>query len=337
MNSKICDHVAPPPFRDEGVFARVFRWVALLSACWVMNGYSADSTNDTQVDLVAFFKHAISTPRDVEQFTVSQRDIQKDAVTYYIGARSGSNYFLQVISNSNLLQDLNKRQLIAGRSGSNLYELSRNAVSFATGSNALTVGVGMLFTFTRQALDMGLAEVKPESVKWSGNTFTATEDSGNSRTGELLISNGLPARLEVSNKKGAYKVIEYAYPDPPDSFGGFPSKMMISSESKGQLDPHLEVIFYSVRLATDKLPENYFSAAQFVGTNIAHTNIYQGADLYVQNRLGQMVKAPDSIRKSGGHTNARPRTLIFLCFAIVTSVPLALLFFFRIRKNEHVK
>lgn len=322
--------------------------IALFFVFFAWNVYSDNLTN-TQADIVAFFKRAISSPPDIEKYTASQRLssppdvkmhnasqrlIESESISYYVGARAGSNYILQIVSNSNALVNLSERQLITGRSGVGAYEFTQNAVNYGIGSNALTGGVGTLFTLTRQFLDMGIGTIEPESVKWEGNTFTAMDIYGRSQYGELEISNGLPLRLGISNAKGSppYKMVEYTYPDPPTSLNGFPSKMAISGKSEGKLKPFGEVLFYSVQLATQPLSDNFFAAAQFAGPNIMHTNIYSNSDLYVGNRRGQMVKAPDSVRKSGGHTNSRSRAVIFLCFALATVIPIA--FFIFLRKKQ---
>lgn len=309
--------------------------VSCLSAVVLMTSASANDSTERTGDLVIFFKRAVSVPPDVETFTASQRLIESESISYYVGARAGSNYILQIVANSNALVNLSERQLITGRSGVGAYEFTQNAVNYGIGSNALTGGVGTLFTLTRQFLDMGIGTIEPESVKWEGNTFTAMDIYGRSQYGELEISNGLPLRLGISNAKGSppYKMVEYTYPDPPTSLNGFPSKMAISGKSEGKLKPFGEVLFYSVQLATQPLSDNFFAAAQFAGPNIMHTNIYSNSDLYVGNSHGQMVKAPDSIRKSGGYVNSRGRELVILFSVLAIIVPVTC--FFLLRKKTH--
>jgi len=297
----------------------------------------SDSFTNAQGDSIVFFKRAMSSPQDVASYTVSQRDIENNRISYYVGARAGSNYFLEIVSSSNALLNLSQRQLITGRSGTDAYQFSQNAVSFGIGSNALTGGVDMLFALTRQFLDMGIGNIKPESVKWSGDTFTATDNFGLPQYGELKTANELPSQLEISNAKGPYKLVKYVYPDPPSSFNGFPSKMLLLGEYNGKFNKGLEVVFYSVQLATEPLTGDFFSAAQFVGSNILHTNTYRDADLYVQNRRGQTVKATDSVRKSSGLTNSRSRAVIFLCFALITAIPIALTIILRPKQTNQRK
>ena len=308
----------------------------------------SDNTTNTATDLVAFFKKAISAPPGVERYVVSQRQLQSvtpsvgptiksGIISYYIGARAGSNYFLQILSGSNGFSDLSEKQLIAGRSGAGTYEINQNALSFGVGSNGLTGNVGVFYTVTRQFLGMGISEIEPESVRWGGNAFTATNNHGLAIYGELNISNGLPCKLGVSVAKSSppYKVVEYAYPMPPLSLSGFPSNMIISRAPQGIAKPFCEISFYSVQLAERPLSDEFFAAAQFVGTNIIYTNIYSNADLYVHNSRGQTVIVPDSIRKSGGYVNTHAHAIVYVCFALSTLVPL--LFFVLLRKNKQTK
>ena len=157
---------------------------------------------------------------------------------------------------------------------------------------------------TRQFLDMGISEIDPKSVKWTGDTFSATLDNGYPRYGKLSISNGFPFKLEISVTKDSlpYKMVEYTYPTRRHLLE-VSLPMRISDGSDGKWKPVGEVTFYSVDLARRPLSEDYFAAAQFVGINIAYTNIYSNANLYVGNSKGQIVKAPDSLKESGGYTN----------------------------------
>ncbi len=269
------------------------------------NAFAGDLTNSPG-DPVAFFKQAISAPPDVEEFNVREYGFIGKASCRFTGARAGENYFLQAFSDTNGANALAapRRLSAAGRSGATQYEFSQNAVSFAFGSNGFTAVLGVEFNTTRQILDMGLGEVEPESVKWDGDTFTASNFFGRFEYGELNVSNGLPSRLEISAAKGSppYKEIDYTYPDPPSSFNGFPAKISILHESDGALIPEVEMQFDSVQLSAEPLPDNFFAAAQFVTPNILYTNIYSNSDVYAQLRRGHtvtMAKVPDSIMKSG--------------------------------------
>jgi hypothetical protein len=262
--------------------------------------FSKADTAETTNDLVTFFKQAMSSPPDVENYVVGQRVFGEGDTMFYNGARSGSNYFLKILSASNAPVNLDQADAIAGRSGSSAYWVSQNAVSYGIGSNGLTGNVEQNFFMAQQFLSMGISETA-SGVKWSNNTFTATV-WGHPRYGELSISNGIPSRLEISLAKGSppYKVVEYTYPDPPTALSGFPSKMKNSSTGpNGKLKSFCEIQFYSIQLAARPLYSNFFASAQFIGPNILHTNVYSNADLYVQTKRGRTVKSPDSLVRKG--------------------------------------
>src|ERR1041385_5587178 len=90
----------------------------------------SENTTNSSADLVIFFKQAICSPPDVERFNASQELVSSKLISYYIGARAGSNYFLQIVSNSAAFAGVGQPQPVAGRSGTNVYEFSQNAVSY---------------------------------------------------------------------------------------------------------------------------------------------------------------------------------------------------------------
>lgn len=300
-------------------------WIIAINLFLVFNCHSDSPTNASPAGILEFFKASINSRPDVESFVVSQRDFKNDITLFFAGAKSGTNFVLRMITDTNYLFD-SSHQFISGRSGSNAYELNRNAVSFGFGSNALTGGVEMDLDLTRQLLGMGVGDLKPESIQWKDNTFTAKSIFNDFSSGNLELSNGLPSKLSISGIKQLYKVVQYTYPNPPLSLAGFPEKLSVFGVKGGHLNERLEIIFYSVKLATNESSEDFFSASHFIGSNILHTNIYRDSDLFVQNRLGAMVRAPDSLRKSGGLTNLHSRVLIFIGLAVITAIPLLFLF-----------
>jgi hypothetical protein len=295
----------------------------------------ADTSIQTTNDLVRFFKQAISSPPDIEKFMVSQQLIDGESISYYVGARAGSNFFLQILPNSNALANLSERRLVAGRFGNDAYQITQNAVNRGAGSNAMTAGAEPIFRLVQHFLDMGAANLKPGSVEWNGDAFTAVDNLfGGPSHGRLEFSNGLPFRLRMDYGEHSplTRLVEYTYPNPATALSGFPAKMVISSGRERELKPFGVVLFYSVQLAPQPLREDFFAPDQFVGTNIVHTNEYVGADVYVQNRRGEKVKLPVSLAKSGGYTNTHSRAVILLCFALITLVPIII--FLRKKTNS---
>jgi hypothetical protein len=250
-------------------------------------------------DPIAFFKQAISAPPDVEEFTVREyssvtvHGLTKKSSSRLTGARAGDNYFLQAFFDANGSNALaaSRPALIVGRSGNDQYQYSQNAISYGFGSNGLTAVVRENLSVTRQILDMGMGDTEPDSVKWDGDTFTATNILGEFQYGKLSISNGLPSRLEISAAKGSPpdRMIEYTYPDPSSFFKGFPATISLFGEYDGELIPEVQVQFYSVKLSDEPLSDNFFAAAQFVTPNILYTNVFSNSDANVQLRRGHAV------------------------------------------------
>ena len=136
------------------------------------------------VELVAFFKQAISSPPDVENFIASQRLLgppeelaalagtqdkkriaqfakQYESMHFYRGARSGTNFFLTPIEYHTATKALDSYVHIVGRYANTNYTLNKTtnetAITYGTGANAMTAGNNSLFTLVQQFLDMGLA------------------------------------------------------------------------------------------------------------------------------------------------------------------------------------
>ena len=266
-------------------------------------------------DPVAFFKQALSSPPGIDSFVAGQRSLRPAAEQaqieqmiarstgkgtptgspeilanarraqpeqYYAGARAGSDYYLRHVSSPSTPNIPAENQIIIGRAGPVLYQVGRNNVTYGSGTNAFVTGVDIQFHLVRQLLDLGLADVEPESVVWTGNEFTARNGSGTSRYGALEVSNSLPFALNVSVQKNspAFERIEYQYPDPPASLGGFPARMTMFDATEGGFKPDLAITLYSVHLADRRLAHDFFSDNQFKTEKIIYTNAYINSEVW---------------------------------------------------------
>ncbi len=236
--------------------------VVLVTGGLVTVALSGQKPQQVPIDAVAFFKQAISSPLHVDSFIAGQRSLRSledlaqlaqliaklddpgnkktsdsqeslqkakkmQLENFYAGARAGSDYFLRYISSPTTPQIPAENASIIGRAGTVFYQVGKNNVSYGSGTNAFVSSVNSSFNLVRQFLDMGLADVEPESVVWTGNQFTALNQFGKSRYGDLEISNNLPVAINVSSGKNSpiYMRIEYQYPNPPASLAGFPAKI----------------------------------------------------------------------------------------------------------------
>ena len=292
--------------------------IVLVTGGLVTVALSGEKSKQVPVDAVARFKQAISSPLDVDSFIVGQRSLKsleelnslaqlisgnrpsaENKITtnsqaslqiakdmrnehFYAGARAGSDYFLRYISSPNTPNIPAENPSIIGRAGSVLYQVGRDNVSYGSGTNAFVASVDGMFNLVRQFLDMGLADVETESVVWTDNQFTALNRFGKSRYGELEISNSLPVSINVSEQKNSpvFMRVEYQYPNPPPSLGGFPSKIKIYSVSKGEYKPNLEITLYSVHLAERQLPHDFFGDDQFKTAETIYTNAYINSEVW---------------------------------------------------------
>ncbi len=291
--------------------------VVLMTAGLVTVALSGVKPQQVPVDAVAFFKQAISSPLDVGSFIAGQRslspieelvqqeqfvaqmpamrnqkkpDLQEilqrakemQSEHFYAGARAGSDFYWRSISSPNTPNIPAQHVSVFGRTGSVRYQVGQNNVSYGSGTNAFVASVDATFGFVRQLLDMGLGEIEPESVAWTGNQFTALNRGGNSEYGELEVSNNLPFAIKVSEQKNSqvFKRIEYQYPNPPASFRGFPAKMTIFHVSEGEYKPELEITLYAVHIADTRLSHDFFSDEQFKTVETIYTNAYINSEVW---------------------------------------------------------
>ncbi len=262
------------------------------------------STTNHDSDFVMFFKHAINSSPDIETFVAKRTSLRdfsflpltiskslgSNSVQYYEGALSKSNFSLRFISDPSQPKDSNHLDTIVAKSGSTAYEIGGHGLIYGVGSNALAQDVRANFGLTRQIVCMGTGEIETETISWDGNNFTATNVLGKNVHGVLLVSNDLPFRLEVwlADNPLPYEAIEYTYPNPPDSFAGYPAKFLIYYKSKNGLAPLAEVEFISIQLSAEELKPEFFSETRY-DDRITYAEMYSDSNHYTfavkSNRL----------------------------------------------------
>jgi len=301
-------------------FALGFGTAILLTSGLVAVAVSGDKTQHTPKDLTAFFKQAISSPPDVEYFIAGvhplgdppiingRKLVQKEYFAFFDGARAGTNFFLRGIANTNSPAMLHRGGSINGRAGSTHYYFTANSVSYMIGTNIMNRINASEFRTTRQFLNMGLAEIEPGSVVWSGSEFTAVNNNGEARYGVLEVLNNLPHTLTIRTEKDSppLTTIEYTYPNPPNAGAGFPTRMVMTSQTKEGLKPSVEVVLHSVHLAPRPLTVDFFSEAQFKTAGIVATTRYSNEVVFVSGKDGKMY----SISNMNGKTVAIPSSLV---------------------------
>ncbi|HWY32687.1 MAG TPA: sigma-70 family RNA polymerase sigma factor [Candidatus Acidoferrum sp.] len=291
--------------------------VILMTGGLVTVALSGEKPQQVPVDSVAFFKQAISSPLDVDSFIAGQHSLKsikelvqddklfaerlaeenkktpnpqeslqkaKDMQSeqFYAGARAGSDYYLRYISSPNTPNIPGQDVSVFGRTGSMPYQVGQNNFLYGSGTNAFVASIDSMFGLVRQFLDMGLGDIDPERVVWTGNQFTALDRFGKSRYGELVVSNNLPFAIKVSMQKNSpvFKRVEYQYPNPPASLGGFPAKMTIFTLSEGEYKPELQITLYAVHIADRRLPHGFFDDEQFKTAKILYTNAYLNSEVW---------------------------------------------------------
>jgi hypothetical protein len=230
-------------------------------------------------DAVSFFKRAITSPPDIESFKVRSKIIKLpplppriaakigprpnfSSTNFAEGARAGQNFYHRgVLADPRGEPDWDHPFSTIGRSDLEAYGFTSNSESHANTEHMAKSFHGVV----SQYFNMGIGDLKPESVIWNGNEFTAVDSVNASLFGVLEITNGLPACLKISTEKGRppFKSASFFYPTPIFLFGGFPEKITQNSLFDGDLEPSDEVVFLEVKVAEHPLGKEFFSREQF--------------------------------------------------------------------------
>jgi hypothetical protein len=326
-------------------------WFCAVAFCLLLtsNAVGSDTTNNP-VDLVVFFKNAVGSPPEIEHYIVKRTQLQfpigqkigdaksSNSFQYLEGSFSGTNFFLHHLPDPGQPVDTNHLGLISARAGSSVYEIGGHGIIKGTGTNGLTDDVKAQFSVSRQVLGMGVGEIASGTIKWSGNSFTATNVVGKGVHGSLIVSNNLPVRMEIAldGSPMPYASIEYAYPASENQFSGYPEKFLICYKSKDGLKPLAEVEFKSLVLATQHLGADFFSETRFANC-YRYTNMYSNSDYYVSDSKSNYLVKANSLVDSGGFSNTKPRAIIYICLFFVTFLPLAFLLNWLVRQNKTEK
>jgi hypothetical protein len=325
----------PPPShrrKSAGLIrgeSRKSSFILLLVANFICHfGYSliAQPRTKPSTDLVEFYKRATASPPDVENFVAALRPLGELPIVrgriissefqFMEGARAGTNYFLRQLAASNSLNGK-----VIGRAGSTNFHFTKNSVSYSMGTNLVRTINDIHYQLVRQFLNMGLADIEPNTIDWHGFEFRAYDLHGAPRMGRLEISNGVPRALILSEQASSkpIKVIAYFYPDPPGALEGFPSRMVISNITDAGWQAAVENMIVSVQLADAQLDDSFFNDTQFKGTNIVHTNVFSNSIVLVTDKEGRLINI--SPPTQFGHS---PRIAVIFSIFAVTALPLGI-------------
>lgn len=309
-------------------------------------------------DLVEFFKTAVSSPPDVDYFVGSQRRLRERKLPpeirkrlqgltnqppmFYEGARSGSNYFLRSTGWSNPLDSGVDATVVVGRAGSETYHFNPNTVTYTldraettSPDHTLLSLSGTYYSMVRQFLNMGLADIRTDSVKWDIDEFTALRDDGGRVYGHMELSKGMPYRLSIAANKGErpYRSYTYVYPVPATALGGFPSSITAAATFQDGMHPTVEYSILSVRLSEQTPAESVFSKSRFLGSHIQHTNVFEGGVLlnFVDGKLIKDLKQPVV---EGPERTPKYRALSNFCVLAVILLPIVIIVLTKVKQTR---
>jgi hypothetical protein len=320
------------------------------------NGVQHDASRE--IDLVKFFRTAITSPPDIDYFVASQRMLRERKLppeiqqrvqlsanqppVFFEGARSGSNYFLRSTGSANPLDGDVGTTMVVGRAGSETYHINPNTVTYtfdnadASTPHHTLLSLGATYhSLVRQFLHMGLSNVRAETVEWNIDEFTALRDDGSRVYGYLELSDGLPHRLSVATHKGErpYRSYTYEYPLPATALAGFPSRITSATTIQDGMHPTVEYGIWTVRLSKHIPAEDTFSKSRFLGPHIQNTNVFEGGTLF--NRLhGELIKDLQQPVVEGHGTSRRYGRLAIFCVIALVLLPGGILLLSSVKRTR---
>jgi hypothetical protein len=330
-------------------------WIIILAGFFSFaSATHSQSTTNSSEKIISFFKQAMSSPFDVEEFIGTERILHEVSlpgnskpfqppVITYRGSRSGSNFFLVSFSGTNQL-----RQSVAGRRDAETYTVNKNTLNRSIGPgtpqspNQIPVMGNVIYMYVCQFLNMGMSDLVPETVAWHENEFEATTAFGNRVYGMLEFSNGLPSRLTVSSGKGApaERIRSYVYPNPPTSLGGFPSQIIFWRRERANWTPGSELTLMSVKMPSNALGADYFASAQFVNTNIKYLHIESNGLMYnvKTGRLVQLASPKGGVKPSTFSGKLDPsvrKTVVIIWLVVGITIPVSIFAVMKFKKNKN--
>lgn len=288
-------------------------WVATLVIPIAGTAQAPPPTSGRQADLEQFFKDAVRSTPNVEYFltsiqnlpppasggllsglTSSERELSPPSL--YEGKWSAGRYVMSII----ITNVAAGRMLtnVVGRSADSPYYVNANTLSLAAETeksnptNLVRQYSDATLGIVEQFFNMGIGDVHPESIVWTGNEFDGQRGQGIQFHGRLVSSNGVPWELNLSTSQEGepYKKCRYDYPSPRDALGGYPARTVVWTKSSEGLTPHLELKIIDLRMARSPLPDSAFEPSLYVTPNTLYTTITSNGATYLSTSNGQMIE-----------------------------------------------
>lgn len=337
---------------------RLRRKAALLVCLLTVVSRLFETNAQTPEDVVTFFQHALDSPQDVQEFTADMSTLREripadllktmrrtgmsnstPSIQHFWGARGGSNFLLKQINQS--------APTITGRLAAKAFNVVASGISYGfegfdprnpTSSDRISQASESAFGLVSQFLQMGLGEIRPQSVFWTNNGFVGQNDLGRPEYGRLELSNGLPWKLSLSWTVGdpPFKVIYYEYPEPLWRLSGYPLKVTIWSSFEDGLHPFIQFKFSTIRLAQHALSSDYFDPGNFITANTKYTNIWSKHGFVGISAQGTATVSLANFDRSVERVWSSPWhfRVIYACFILLILFPLVMALLTRKRKEK---
>ena len=266
----------------------------------------------------------------------------------YVGAWQASGFFLREIRS---LKDLNTvidtntftaDLLLSGRIGARWWDVVNTQItSWYETSDGKSSAVrrkaelaeGVLYPVLR----FGINNLKPGTLLWNGNEFSAQSTAGKAVKGRLTISNSVPCQIEVYNADSRIPsyICEYKYDSLTlNSSNHFPSTILRSRIVKGVKTPIWVAAIFEIEIAKEEAAMSRFEPDNFVNRHDA-VNYIQTNGIEFKVTSNTLLKLPGidlSPEMPASNTTKNARLLILGCLTMSGLIFIAL---FLWKKNKH--
>jgi hypothetical protein len=179
-----------------------------------------------------------------------------------------------------------------------------------------------------QNLNLGVVGMRPGTLSWDGNHFTARTWSGTEVRGELEVEAGLPSRLSVQSEDGEARYIsEYQYTDAKEERlpCGVPNSVQTVSVESGKIVPYWRTVIYEIQSTAQPLPEAYFEPERFfsAATEVEEDAVTNGAVYVVRN--GVVVRKVHDLQEPAFPTSMKRFLVLAVLLAVFLGFPIAYL------------
>lgn len=303
---------------------------------WSCSGQpsSANESNSPTDTLKEF----LASPPAIKEFIFKRRELYQplnpgapevdtNAFQFYYAKWQGTDFILRQLSSEEQLEDLGvtTNSLIRawGKNGFTFWKLvGDNYVFWQDEKHAYSsqyvalerlpqdeqvlVEVSAMRNVLLQAVNMGIGQLRENTLTWAENSFTAESQSRDPLVGDLLLKGGFPSEIHYRVKgESGMSVVELAYAGQNTTIR-LPQRITYGyAQPNGSRIPIAEFEIISLRLSSSRIASAEFSKDSLFISGFTKTIQQDGGSLYWTNSGGTVVDITSSATSTRGRSENR--------------------------------